>query len=200
MKVDSEPESTVLRLWLLLPRVGDALALCQDLVFGKYGITTEQFRVLACIKSRGPLRPIDLASILERGPNSMSMLVDRMVKAGLVRRTRDRKDRRTVFVSMTDKGKEAIDPAVPAGWEFMHKLLSPLSYDDQHALASMLETIKCELAGYLNPEMDMAEIIRKSFTRDPDLYKRMVKSVLPPGYEAKRRVGKKKAIRRGQPK
>jgi DNA-binding MarR family transcriptional regulator len=200
MKVDSEPESTVLRLWLLLPRVGDALALCQDLVFGKYGITTEQFRVLACIKSRGPLRPIDLASILERGPNSMSMLVDRMVKAGLVRRTRDRKDRRTVFVSMTDKGKEAIDPAVPAGWEFMHKLLSPLSYDDQHALASMLETIKCELAGYLNPEMDMAEIIRKSFTRDPDLYKRMVKSVLPPGYEAKRRVGKKKAIRRRQPK
>jgi len=110
-----------------------------------------------------------------------------MVKAGLVRRTRDRKDRRTVFVSMTDKGKEAVVPAVVAGWEFMHRLLSPLSYDDQRALASILETIKCELIGYLNPEMDMAEIIKNSFTRDPDLYKRMVKNVLPPGYEAKRK-------------
>ena len=187
MTVNSESESTVLRLWLLLPRVGDALALCQDLIFGKYGITTEQWRVLSCIKSRGTLRPTDLASMLERSPNSLSMLVDRMVKAGLVRRTRDRKDRRTVFVSMTDKGKEAVEPAVIAGWEFMHRLLSPLSYDDQSALASILETIKCELTGYLNPEMDIAEIIKNSFTRDTDLYKRMVKNILPPGYEAKRK-------------
>ena len=187
MAVNSESESTILRLWLLLPRVGDALALCQDAIFSQYGITTEQWRVLTCIKSRGPLRLVDLASILERGPNSMSMLVHRMVKAGLVRRTRDSKDRRTVFVSLTDKGTEAVEPAVPAAWEFMHKLLSPLSYDDQRALASMLETIKCELAGYLNPEMDMAEIIKNSFTKDPDLYKRMVKNVLPPGYEAKRK-------------
>ena len=195
MTVHSESESTVLRLWLLLPRVGDALALSQDLVFSKYGITTEQFRILACIKSRGPLRPTDIASILERAPNSVSMLVDRMVKAGLVRRTRDRKDRRTVFVSMTNKAKEAIEPAVPAGWEFIHKVLSPLSYDDQRALASMLDTIKCELAGYLNPEMDKAEIVKNSLAKDPDAYKRLVKNVLPPGYEAKHRVGKKKTTR-----
>jgi DNA-binding MarR family transcriptional regulator len=187
MTVNYESENTVLRLWLLLPRVGDALSLCQDSIFSKYGITTEQWRVLACIKSRGALRPTDLASMLERSPNSLSMLVDRMVKAGLLRRKRDKKDRRTVFVSMTDKGNEAIDQAVPAGWEFIHKLLSPLSYDEQRALAGMLETIKCELTGYLNPEMDMAEIIKNSFTKDPDLYKRMMKNVLPPGYEAKRK-------------
>ena len=53
MTAKSEQENTVLRLWLLLPRVGDALNLSQDLVFGKYGITTEQWRVLACIKSGG---------------------------------------------------------------------------------------------------------------------------------------------------
>jgi DNA-binding MarR family transcriptional regulator len=197
MPVDSKSGSTVLRLWLLLPRVGDALNLCQDLVFSKYGITTEQWRVLACIKSRGPLRPVEIASLLERAPNSMSMLVDRMVKAGLVRRTRDRKDRRAVFVSMTDKGKEAVEPAVPAGWEFINRLLSPLSHDDQLALADMLETIKCELTSYLNPEMDMAQIIKNSFTRDPDLHKRMLKNALPPGYQAKRKgEGKRKTVRR----
>jgi hypothetical protein len=123
-----------------------------------------------------------------------------MVKAGLVTRTRDRKDRRTVFVSMTNKGKEAVEPAVPAGWEFIHKVVSPLSYDDQRALANMLETVKCELASYLNPEMDKAEIIKSSYTKRPDLYKGMVKTLLPPGYEAKRRVGNKKILRRGQSK
>jgi DNA-binding MarR family transcriptional regulator len=191
MAVNPEQEKTVLRLWLLLRRVGDALNLCQDLVYSKWGLTTEQSGVLAAIKSRGSLRLADLASILERSPNSMSMLIDRMVKAGLVRRTRDRKDRRAVFVSMTDKGSEAIDPAVPAGWQLIHKMLSPLSYDDQRALADMLETVKSELVGYLNPEMDRAEIFRKSLTRDPGSYKRLVKNVLPLGYEARgKRKGK----------
>jgi len=70
MTVNYKSESTVLRLWLLLPRVGDALGLCQDLVFSKYGITTEQFRVLSCIKSRGPLKPSVIASMLERRSTS----------------------------------------------------------------------------------------------------------------------------------
>ena len=191
MAVKSEQGSTILRLWLLLPRVGDAFNLCHDLVFSKYGITNEQFRVLACIKSRGPLRPVDIAALLERGPNTISQLVDRMVKAGLVRRTRDRKDRRAVFVNMTDKGKEAIEPAVPAGWEFIHKVLSRLSYDDQRALADMLETLKCEFNSCLNPEMDLAEISKNSLTSDPGLYRRMLKNVLPPGYQVKGKRRKK---------
>lgn len=191
MAINSESEKIVLRLWLLLRRVGDTLMLCQDSIFSKYGLTTEQWGVLTCIKSRGPLRPTDLASILERSTNSISMLVDRMVKAGLVRRTRDRKDRRVVTVSMTSKGEKAVEPAVIAGWEFIHEILSPLSYDDQCALASMLETVKCELIGYVNPEMDKAEIIKNSFTKDPNLYKRMAKNILPPGYEAKRKHRKK---------
>jgi MarR family 2-MHQ and catechol resistance regulon transcriptional repressor len=146
MTVNSESENTVMRIWLLLRRAGDALDLCQDSVFSKYGLTTEQFGVLASIKSRGPLRPTDLARIMERTPNSMSMLIDRMVKAGLVRRTRDRKDRRVVTVSMTSKGETAVEPAIPVGWEFIHQILSPLSQDDRRALADMLETVKCELA------------------------------------------------------
>jgi DNA-binding MarR family transcriptional regulator len=200
MSVKAEQEKTVLRLWLLLNRVGPVLSLSQDLVYSKYGLTTEQFAVLASLKARGPLRPVDLASLLERSPNTVSMLVDRMVKGGLVRRARDRKDRRAVHVSMTSKGREALEPAFPAGWEFIHKVVSPLSYDEQCALASMLETIKCELACYVNPEMDRREITKKSLAGDPDIYKRMVKNILPAGYEAKRKGGNKKILRRAQSK
>jgi len=197
MAVNSEQERTVLRLWLLLRRVGDALNLCLDLIYSKYGITNEQSGVLGAIKSRGPLKPSDLASILERSPNSISMLVDRMVKANLVKRTRDRKDRRVVFVTMTDRGRQAIDPAIPEGWELIHKVLSPLSDDQQRGLADMLETVRAELVRCLNPEMDMTEILEKSLTRDPGLYKRMVKNVLSSGYEAKRESReKRKTVRR----
>ena len=192
MKVNPNQEEIVLRLWLLLRRVGDALNLCLDLMYSKYGITNEQSGVLAAIKSRGPLKPSDLASILERSPNSMSMLVDRMVKANLVKRTRDRKDRRLVFVTLTDKGKEKLAPGVPEGWQLLKKIVSPLSYDQRCALADMLETLKAELVSCLNPEMDMAEIIKNSPTKDPSQYKRFVKNVLPRGSGAERKGREKR--------
>jgi DNA-binding MarR family transcriptional regulator len=196
MAINSESGNTVLRLWLLLHRVRDVISLCEDSIFRKYGLTTEQFSVLAAVKTRGgsvgSVRVVDLVDALERSPNSVSMLVDRMVTAGLVRRTRDRKDRRVVRVSLTSKGENAIKPATPAGWEFIQKILSPLSYKDKHALASMLEIVKREALGYLNPEVDMAEIIKNSATNQPDLYERMVKYTFPSTPQAKRQGGKRK--------
>ena len=193
MALNSESGNRVLRLWLLLHRVRDGIVLWEDSIFGKYGLTTEQFSVLAAVKSRGgSLTPIGLAMILARKPNSVSMLVDRMVKAGLVRRTRDRKDRRLVDVSLTSKGEKALEPAAPAGWEFIQKILSPLSYKDKQALTSMLEVLKCEVDGYLNPEADMTEIIKNSYTKQPGLYERMIKNIFPAGSEAKRQGGKKR--------
>jgi DNA-binding MarR family transcriptional regulator len=192
MAVDSEPQNTVLRLWLLLHRVRDALVLCEDSIFREFGLTTEQFAVLAAVKSRGgSLRPTDLALVLERRPNSVSMLVDRMAKAGLVRRTRDRSDRRIVHVSLTTKGENALKPATPTGWEFIQKILLPISDKDKHVLVSLLEIVKCELLGYLNPEVDMAEIIKNSVTNQPGLYERMIKNLFPSTPEAKRRGGKR---------
>ena len=191
MAVNPEQERTMLRLWLLLRGVGDALNRCLDQVYSPHGITNEQAGVLAAIKSRGPLKPSDLASILDRTPNTISMIVDRMVKANLIKRTRGRKDRRLVFVTITDKGSQAIDRVVPAGWQLIRKVLSPLSNDQQRGLADMLETVKCELVGYLNPEMDRAEIMKNSLTRDPGSYKRFVKNVLPSGSKTgAKRTGK----------
>jgi len=195
MAMNSESRNTILRLWLLLHRVRDALFMCEDSVYSEYGLTTEQFTLLAAVKgSGGPMRIIDLAKVLERGPNSVSTLVDRMVKAGLVKRTRGKIDRRAVHVSLTAKGENAIKPATLVGWEFIQKILSPLSCEDKHTLVSLLEIVKCECVGYLNPEVDMAEIIKDSVTNRPDLYGLMVKNVLPSGSEAKRQGGKKKAI------
>jgi DNA-binding MarR family transcriptional regulator len=110
MALDSKSGNTLLKLWLLLHRVRDELVVCEDSVFGEYGLTTEKFSLLAAVKSRGgSLQPVELAEILARSPNSVSMLVDRMVKAGWVRRTRDRKDRRGVNVSLTSKGEKQPD-------------------------------------------------------------------------------------------
>ena len=191
MASNSKSQEAVLKLWTLLHRVRDRLVLCEDSIFSEFGLTMEQFALLAAVRAwDGSLRPSELAAILGRSPNSVSMLVDRMVKDGLVKRTRDRKDRRVVNVSLTGKGEKAVVEAAPAGWELFQKLLSPVSDKDRHALVGLLETIKCECVGYLNPKMDMADVIKNSVTNRRDLYKEWTKT-FPSAGQARRQDGKK---------
>jgi len=191
MTMKSEPANRVLRLWLLLHRVHDVVNLCEESILREYGLTPEQFAVLASVKSDGgSLRPVDLALMLERSPNSVSMLIDRMVKAGLVRRTRDRKDRRAVNVTLTGKGAKALEPAAPADWKFIQRILLTLTDEDKQALANMLETVKCEAFAYLHPELDRAGIAKDSVTNQPDLYLRMM-NILPSGSQTQRKRAKK---------
>jgi DNA-binding MarR family transcriptional regulator len=119
------------------------------------------------------------------------MLIDRMVRAGLVRRTRDRKDRRAVKVTLTSKGEKALEPAAPADWEFIQKILFTLPDDEKRDLTDTLETVKCEAFAYLHPELDKTEIMKSSFTNQPGLYERMMKNILPSGSETKRQGVKK---------
>jgi len=130
--------------------------------------------------------------MLERSPNSVSMLIDRMVKAGLVKRTRDRKDRRAVNVTLTGKGEKALEPAAPADWEFIQRILLTLAEEDKRALSDTLETVKCEASAYLHPELGKAEIMKNSFTNQSGLYERMMKNVLPSAFEMKRQGVRKK--------
>jgi DNA-binding MarR family transcriptional regulator len=193
MATNSESENTVLRLGIQLHRVADLLRRCEDPIFAKYGITTEQYSVLGALRYLGdPARVTDLAQWLERTPNSVSMIVDRMVKVGLVKRVRDRVDRRVVYVTATSKGENALKLATLPGLEFIRDILSPLSYEDRLTLFSLLETVKYKTLNYLNPGVDIEEMKGNDITKQADLVKRLTQGLLPSTPQAKRRGGKKK--------
>lgn len=192
MKVNSESPNTVLRLWPLLHRVGDLLKRCEDPIFGEYNLTTERYAVLATMKYLGdPLRLTDLALGLERSPNSVSMIVDRMVKTGLLTRKRDRGDRRVVYVVITSKGENAFRLATLPGLEFIREILSPLSYEDRLTLLSLLEAVKYKTLNYLNPGVDIEEMRRNDITNQAEVVERAIQYILPSTPQAKRQGGKK---------
>jgi len=138
--------------WVLLRQTYNLVLKCDDRVFSEYEFTTEQHAVLMAIKNiSGPVRITDIARWLDRSPNSVSMIIDRMVKAGLVKRTRDRNDRRTVFVTIASKAETAYAPATAAGWRLTQKILSPLSDEDKSTLIRLLETLRDKAYDYLKP-------------------------------------------------
>jgi len=136
--------------WMLLRQIHTLVSKCEGRVFGEHELTTEQHAVLMVIKHiDSPVRPTDIARWLDRSVNSVSMIIDRMVKAGLVRRVRDRKDRRTVFVTITSKAEKAYVLASVAGWGLIQEILSPLSDEDKRTLIRLLETLRDKTYDYL---------------------------------------------------
>jgi DNA-binding MarR family transcriptional regulator len=174
MVTNLERDSLILRVWSLLHRVRDVLMRCEDERFGQYGITSEQFGVLVTLKYIGEsARPTDIARWLGRSPNSVSMIVDRMAKAGLVRRVRSRKDRREVSVIMTSKAESALKPATKAGLEFIHNVMSPLLDEDLSTLAQLLEIVRHGGVQCMGEEVTIDELRGSDITGQRDLMKRL---------------------------
>jgi DNA-binding MarR family transcriptional regulator len=192
MAIKFESENLVLRLWRQVYQTYTLLKKCEDQIFEEYGLTTEQYGILVSIGYLGePARITDIARWLERSTNSISMIVDRMVKAGLVRRVRDKSDRREVHVFITSKGGNALKPATVASLETIRKILSPISREDRSTLLSLLGTLKYRILEYLNPGMDLEEMKRNEFEQAANVKKWLSEYALPSTPEAKRQGGKK---------
>ena len=192
MPTDSELENLSVNLWRTVYQTYTRFKNGMDQVLSEYGLTMEQYLVLATIKYHDPpMRITDVAGWLERSTNSVTMIVDRMVKAGLLRRVRDRRDRRAVFLIITSKGEKALKPATLAGWEFIQKILSPLSTEDRQALLSLLLTVQYEACKHLNPGEDTEEIRRNEDKCHDELTERLGQYTSLSTPEAKRQGGKK---------
>jgi len=193
MTADFESGNLILKLWFLLHRDYVLLRGCEDQMYGEKGLTMEQYAMLVAIKYlNDPVRPTDVARWMGHSPNSVSMMIDRMVKAGLVRRVRNRRDRREVRVIITSKGESALKPATRAGWEFIQKIMSPLSYKDRHTFARLLEMIRYETLNYLNPGEDIEEMVRNDDKSHVNLRERLFKYTLVSIPQAKRQGGGKR--------
>jgi DNA-binding MarR family transcriptional regulator len=167
-----EAENLSVTLWRMVYQAYTRFKNGMDQILAEHGLTMEQYLVLATVKYHdAPIRITDIARWLERSTNSITMIVDRMVKAGLLRRVRDRKDRRTVNVFLTSKAETALKPANPAAWEFMQQGMSPLSSADKNAFASLLKMINRKLLTYLNPGADVEGMLKSDSKQQEYLMK-----------------------------
>ena len=146
-KIRMEKEQLALKFWRTLHNTHDLLRLNEDRLCRTHGLTAEQFDVLSAIKALDkPVKIADVARYTFRSSNGTSMIVDRMVKAGLIKRVRDRGDRRFVFVSATKTAKIRYELVVEAMKPEIQNMLKPIDDHDQIRIIRLLEAVKQNLA------------------------------------------------------
>ena len=137
------------KLWILCHRTSDLASRYMDYILTKQsGITYQQFLVLVILEQTNFQGTVgNIAEKLGRTQNTLSVLLDRMKRDGLVRKTRNLSDKRLVRVAVTEKGKKKLAESVDVGWNVIKDLISPLSEEEMSTMVQLigrLETLTRE--------------------------------------------------------
>ncbi|SOD86553.1 MarR family winged helix-turn-helix transcriptional regulator [Streptomyces sp. Ag109_G2-15] len=128
------------RIYRLSRAMGDRM----EKAYAPYGISRGEFDVLATLRRSGEpytLSPRQLSATLMLTTGGMTGRLDKLERAGLLRRSPDPHDRRGLQVTLTEKGLDVIDRAVGAGLDVQTAALTSLDTEQADQLASLLREL-----------------------------------------------------------
>jgi len=130
----------------LINRVGSALvARFSEGALAATHLSIATWRVLAALSNRSPLRQIDIAEMTSTEVSTMSRLITRLVRMGMVSRRRSTRSNREVVVELTPKAKALVAQLIPIAEELQATAVRGLSKQDvaalKHALRRMHENL-----------------------------------------------------------
>ena len=104
------PEQTVVRsikrLYLLMNRHIEE-------ILKQYGLARSQFQVLYFTNKAKSLTQKDLLSRMQIEPATLTVIIDGLVKKGLLERTENAKDKRSKYLKLTNEG-ESLRKKIPS--------------------------------------------------------------------------------------
>ena len=104
-----------------------------------HNITSPQLVALMAIAQLGPSTLKSIGRAIHLSPSTVVGIVDRLEEKELVRRERDTRDRRNVYVTVTVAGQALVDNAPSALPQGFASALAALPENDQHTLVVVLE-------------------------------------------------------------
>lgn len=111
-------------------------------LFKKTGITYTQYLVLLVLWERDEQPVNNIATRLLLGINTISPLIKRMEKGGLVSRHGSTTDKRKQIVFLTEKGRQLETVVAQARSEIMQRLArNETIADTMHTMGPMLDTV-----------------------------------------------------------
>lgn len=106
-----------------------------------YDVTPGQYGVLNCLWRQEATTPKDIARILGLEMTTISGVLDRMQKKGLIERDVDPNDRRCVHVRLTEQGKALEGPVLNIVDDVNRYVWSLFSKEEAETLANCLRII-----------------------------------------------------------
>lgn len=136
---DAEADDAIRSLLLLMPRVvGRAKKMPVPEEFRPVHLTPRHLSLLACLLFDGPTSVNDLAAKLEVAPTTVSLMVSRLSREGILERREDDADRRRKIVSIAEGHRGAISAWLGGSAAAWREALSPLTPEERRLFVRTL--------------------------------------------------------------
>ena len=110
-----------------------------------HGVTLPQWRALAQIYKNDGISQVSLAGCIDTDPMTLSGILDRLEKRGLVERYADPNDSRAKLARLTAAGSDLVSTAKNVGRELYENALVGLDDKERDAVAAGLRCIRDNL-------------------------------------------------------
>lgn len=128
-------------LWTLLNQAQHAAIRASETELRQLGVPQMHAEVLMIVKSEDrPVTPAEISRSLFREPHTISGLLTRMEKQGLVKRVRDLQRKNMVRIAITDKGERAYRKLSEVN--AISSIMSSLSSREQEGLKDILMKLR----------------------------------------------------------
>jgi MarR family transcriptional regulator, 2-MHQ and catechol-resistance regulon repressor len=104
-------------------------------------LTWSQFAVLEALYHLGSLTQGDVSTKVLKSGSNMTMVIDNLERDGLVRRERHDKDRRVIYVHLTEAGKRKIEAVLPDHVAALVEEFSVLTVKEQEMLGELCKKL-----------------------------------------------------------
>ncbi|MBS0203138.1 MAG: MarR family transcriptional regulator [Planctomycetes bacterium] len=128
-----------------------------NLRFEEYGVTADQFVLLATLARGDALTQRELAARMPSDPSTVRAMLALLRKRGLVARQTHPTDARAKTVSLTRAGRQKFQQVWKAGQSIRDQMVSSLSSSEVTTLVTLLRRVAGSLAE-LPPVMAAAEL------------------------------------------
>jgi DNA-binding MarR family transcriptional regulator len=116
-----------------------------------YNLTLGRFHVLRVIIESQPVSMGEIHEELHMANSTVTVIVDYLHEAGLVKRRRDDNDRRVVLLEITDQGREIMESLLKKRQDFMEKALVDME-DSAEELAQLLSKLLDKIEEIYQPD------------------------------------------------
>jgi DNA-binding MarR family transcriptional regulator len=120
------------------------------------GLTAVQFRVLQIVSENTIMTPKDISKQMGVSQATITALIDKLEKQGMVQRTKSEADRRQINITLTQRGMDTVATAPDALQQRYVRQFELLQDWEQAQLISSLERIAAMLDA---AEMDAAPVL-----------------------------------------
>jgi DNA-binding MarR family transcriptional regulator len=130
-------------------RTASLILKLSDRFFSDFGITDAQFNILMLLKHSGgkKVSQQDLSDRLVVNKSNIVGLVDRLERAGIVKRKTDPADRRSNQIVFTTKGLKLMDRVEGEYYARIDEVMDALNADEKNALVSALDDLRERIRG-----------------------------------------------------